>query len=82
MAIDEESNLAFKEGVGKLVRGYNSSYFLSMKGTWSRGIQHGKRIKMVCNLDVFPKGYLSNRKNVKNLAFEGEMKRGIWQGPV
>ena len=57
MGIEEESNIAFKDGFGKLVRGTSTSYYQSIKGQWTRGMVHGKRIKTVCNLDVFPKGY-------------------------
>ena len=43
---------------------------------------HGKRIKTVCNLDVFPKGYYQGSSNVKSLAFIAEVKKGIWNGPA
>ena len=80
MGIDEESNIAFKEGFGKLVRGTPSSYYLSIKGTWARGMIHGKRTKTLCNLNVFPRGYYQGSKNVKSLAFISDVKKGIWNG--
>ena len=80
MGIEEESNTAFKDGYGKLVRGTPSSYYLSIKGSWTRGMVHGKRIKTVCNLAIFPKGYYQGSHNVKSLAFISDVKKGIWNG--
>ena len=43
-------------------------------------MMHGKRLKTVCNLSVFPKGYYSGSTKVKSLAFIADVKKGIWNG--
>lgn len=58
MDIEEETNIAYKEGNGKMIRGCTNSYYTVLKGTWSRGLFHGKKNTIQMNLSVFPKGYL------------------------
>ena len=81
MDIDEESNFAFKEGPGKLKRGGQHSYYTLIKGVWSRGVLHGKRIEYTFNLKIFPKGYYINTyPKAVSLKCLGEVKKGIQSG--
>jgi hypothetical protein len=58
MGIEEESNLAYKEGQGRLKRGNDSlCFYTQLKGGWSRGMLHGRRIEMTLNPNTFPRGY-------------------------
>jgi hypothetical protein len=65
MGIEEESNLAYKEGQGRLRRGKdNLCFYNQLKGGWSRGMLHGKRIVMTLNPEIFPRGYFFKTKVV------------------
>jgi hypothetical protein len=75
----------YKEGHGQVVRPLNAnfSYYDVMFGTWVRGMLHGKRIELISNLQVFPKGYYASLgKKVNQLKFIGEIRKGIWNGPA
>lgn len=67
MQIEEESNIAYKDGQGKMIRGGDTCYYQSMKGQWSKGLFHGKKNYVTMNLDIFPKGYLLNYPKAKQL---------------
>ena len=82
MEIDEESNIAYKEGPGKITRGRNTCYYRVLKGNWLRGLFHGRQNKIVMNLAVFPKGYLTTNPTAKALSFEGHVTNGCWLGPA
>jgi hypothetical protein len=78
MDVDEESNLAFKDGPGVLKRGTSLSYLTSVKGRWSRGMLHGKNVEFNFNLKLFPKGYYSNTApKAESVKIIGEVNKGI-----
>jgi hypothetical protein len=67
MEMEEESNIAYKEGPGKVKRAKQTSYYKSLSGNWSRGLFHGRKNTIKINLDVFPRDYLSAYPNAKSL---------------
>jgi hypothetical protein len=78
MDVNEESNFAFKDGPGVLKRGTTNSYLTFIKGLWSRGMLHGKKVEFNFNLKVFPKGYYSSAMpKAQSLKIVGEVKKGI-----
>ena len=62
--LDEETQLIYKEGQGRLDRettvSQNLCFYNQIIGNWSRGILHGKRLEFRMNMNDIPAGYYSN----------------------